>query len=44
MLLATSRICARPVTFKSNFDKYNGRERPEGDIKTLIFTLRALVE
>ena len=32
MLLATSRICARPVTFKSNFDKYNGRERPEGDI------------
>ena len=32
MLLATSRICARPVTFNSNFDKYNGKERPEGDI------------
>ena len=32
MLLATSRIGARPVTFFSNFDKYNGRERPEGDI------------
>ena len=30
MLLATSRICARPVTFYNNFDKYNGRERPEG--------------
>ena len=28
MLLATSRICARPVTFYKIFDKYNGRERP----------------
>ena len=32
MLLATSRICARPVTFCNNFDKYNGREGPEGNI------------
>ena len=32
MLLATSRICARPVTFYNNFDKYSGGERPEGDI------------
>ena len=32
MLLATSRFCARPVTFYNNFDKYNGREWPEGDI------------
>ena len=32
MLLATSRIYARPVTFYNNFDKYNERERPEGDI------------
>ena len=32
MLLATSRICARPVTFYNNFDKYNGRERPQGNL------------
>ena len=32
MLLATSRIRARPVTFYNNVDKYNGREGPEGDI------------
>ena len=32
MLLATTRICARPVAFYNNFDKYSGRERPEVDI------------
>ena len=32
MLLATSRISARRVTFYNSFDKYNGREGPEGDI------------
>ena len=26
MLLTTSRICARPVTFYNNFDKYNGNK------------------
>ena len=28
MLLATSRIWARPVTFNNNFDKYNARKGP----------------
>ena len=32
ILLATSRICAMPVTFYNNFDKYNGREGPRDDI------------
>ena len=32
MLLVTSRVCARSVTFYNNFDKYSGREEPEGDV------------
>ena len=32
MLLPTSRICPRPVTFYNNFDKYIEREGLEGDI------------
>ena len=32
MLLATTRICARPVAFYNNFDKYNRKEVPEDDI------------